>query len=623
MVDIGVPDTEDLASTDKSILVDIVRREMEAAGKNRQTMSDEELEKEVQAVAERVGTKISAKDFGPRFAVKRDPEQGITFEREKDFTLGEQVRGKRIEPPDAFFQNVPEAMAEAIGKVNQQIITQPQPQERTFPKPQMKPSQEVTVQDAADQVRDTAESKGLSSIGEGVRLAAEQDIPPDVDAIEGQRIFNKQMERLRKKEDRVEAQENKANDFTSFTNEVLSITASAEDEASLTRNGRNALKRLSRRLQDNIRMGKPLDAIQLERLAEDVRYKEAFDILEGMSDGSIPITVGGTIDAALDGLQATSEVMMGVPVLGPGAKFTRLGVLGAKAARRTAASEAAKITAKRRQGADFALKEQRSGQDTMGVITTTKEGGKTVGVVKIRKFIGKSDVDEATALRGGLERVGRGGRKESGAFRLAGKEKEGTLAERNIPTRKAMTGKNKLTGLIIPIPGMSDDEIKDIEEVQTDTLNYIASRENFRATPYSDGEGQSIGLGTPALEGDEKITEQQAFERAQQFLEEQVYPEIETIQNEAGIILNKNQITALSSLLYNIGVGQTWNNSEAKRLLIEGDIEGFKEAAFDAEEGFVYSGGKLMRGLQNRRGKDLAMFNKAVPKRKPRVPIDT
>ena len=182
MVDIGVPDTEDLASTDKSILVDIVRREIEAAGKNRQTMSDEELEKEVQAVAERVGTKISAKDFGPRVAVSRDPEQSITIEREKEFAHGEEVRGRRLSPPDAFFQNVPEAMAEAIGKVNQQIITQPQPQERTFPKPQMKPSQEVTVQDAADQVRDTAESKGLSSIGEGARLAAEQDIPPDVDA---------------------------------------------------------------------------------------------------------------------------------------------------------------------------------------------------------------------------------------------------------------------------------------------------------------------------------------------------------------------------------------------------------------------------------------------------------
>ena len=621
MVDIGVPDTEDLASTDKSILVDIVRREMEAAGKNRQTMSDEELEKEVQAVAERVGTKISAKDFGPRFAVKRDPEQGITFEREKDFTLGEQVRGRRLSPPDAFFQNVPEAMAEAIGKVNQQIITQPQPQERTFPKPQMKPSQEVTVQDAADQVRDTAESKGLSSIGEGARLAAEQDIPPDVDAIEGQRIFNKQMERLRKKQDRVEAQETKANDFINFTNEVLSITASAEDEASLTRNGRNALKRLSRRLQDNIRVGKPLNAIELERLAEDVRYKEAFDILEGMSDGSIPITVGGAIDAALDGLQATSEVMMGVPVLGPGAKFTRLGILGAKAARRTAASEAAKMTAKRRQGAGFALKEQRSGQDTIGVITTTKKGGKTVGSVKVRKFTGKPD--EISDAAGGLERVGRGGRREPGKFRKARKEAEGTLAEKNIPTRRAMTGKNKLTGLIIPIPGMSDDEIKYIEEVQTDTLNYIASRENFRATPYSDGGKQSIGLGTPALEGDEKITEQEAFERAQKFLEEEIYPEIETIQNEAGIVLNKNQITALSSLLYNIGIGQTWNNSEAKRLLMEGDIEGFKEQAFDAEEGFVYSGGKLMRGLQNRRGKDLAMFNKAVPKRKPRVPIDT
>ena len=52
MVDIGVPDTEDLASTDKSILVDIVRSEMAAAGKNRQTMSDEELEVKMSEVKE-------------------------------------------------------------------------------------------------------------------------------------------------------------------------------------------------------------------------------------------------------------------------------------------------------------------------------------------------------------------------------------------------------------------------------------------------------------------------------------------------------------------------------------------------------------------------------------------
>ena len=616
MTDIGVPDEEDLATMDKSRLVDRTRDELAAAGKDINTMSDEELVKEVRGVAKRTGVKISAKDFGPRFSIQRDPEQGITFQRERDFTLGEQVRG-RPAPPDTFFQNVPEAMAEAIGKLNQQNIDRDI--DRSIEVEKLPGSVDIIGDSPMEEVRNKAEEKGLPSMGEGLRREATQG--PSVDAIEGQREFNSEMQRLRKKEDKAENEATTAIEFTNFSNEVNNITESAEKEASLTSNGRNALKRLSRRLQENIRVGKPLDALELERLAEDVRYEEAFDILEGMSDGSIPVTVGGTIDAALDGLQATSEVMMGIPAVGPGARYVRLGVLGAKAARRTAASEAAKMAGKKERGAPFALKTQRSGQDTRGVITTTKEGGKTVGVVKVRKFTGKSD--EISDAAGGLERVGRSGRREPGKFRKAGKEAEGTLAERNIPTRKAMTGKNKLTGLIIPIPGMSDNEIKDIEEVQTDTLNYIASRENFRATPYSDGGKQSIGLGTPALEGDEKITEQQAFERAQQFLEEQVYPEIETIQNEAEIVLNKNQITALSSLLYNIGLGQTWINSEAKRLLMEGDIQGFKEEAFDPQKGFVYSGGKLMRGLQNRRGKDLTMFNKAVPKRKPRVPIDT
>jgi len=71
MVDVGVPDQEDLASTNKSIIIDQVRSELAAAGKDINAMTDEQLEKEAQAVAQRIGTKISARDFGPRFGLSR------------------------------------------------------------------------------------------------------------------------------------------------------------------------------------------------------------------------------------------------------------------------------------------------------------------------------------------------------------------------------------------------------------------------------------------------------------------------------------------------------------------------------------------------------------------------
>jgi len=125
MTDIGVPDEEDLASTNKSYIIEKTKQELSAAGRDVRNMSDEELESSAKAVADRIGTKISAKDFGPRFSVQRDKQQGISFKREKDFNIGQQVRGtaRMQEPPQAFFEKVPEAIADAISRINQQRIT--------------------------------------------------------------------------------------------------------------------------------------------------------------------------------------------------------------------------------------------------------------------------------------------------------------------------------------------------------------------------------------------------------------------------------------------------------------------------------------------------------------------
>ena len=126
MVDIGVPDEEDLASTDKYFVVEKVKAELAAAGRDINTLSDAELEKEAQTVAQRMGTKIRAKDFGPSFSVQRDQQQGITFKRERDRSLAEQLRGRRIaEPPKAAFEGIDVALAESLARISQQRIEDP------------------------------------------------------------------------------------------------------------------------------------------------------------------------------------------------------------------------------------------------------------------------------------------------------------------------------------------------------------------------------------------------------------------------------------------------------------------------------------------------------------------
>jgi len=366
MTDIGVPDTEDLASTDKSILVDIVRREMEAAGKNRQTMSDEELEKEVQAVAERVGTKISAKDFGPRFAVKRDPEQGITFEREKDFNLGQQVRG-RPAPPDTFFENIPEAMAEAIGKLNQQNIDR--------------------------------------DIDRSIEV---KELPGNVDLL-GQ----------------VES--------------------------------------------------------DVQKAGEQVRKT-------GVQPGPV------------------QEV-----------------------------TEDSKILAKR---------------------FPPKMPSPTELTSRMETFREVQQED---------------------------KEKEQRTKER--------------------------EELNNFKK--SSRIKFLMKEEGFRSFAFKDGDRKSIGFGTPAREGDKSIGRTEGLKRLKQFIDTTVDPEIAKLEEELGRKFTQNQITALTSLLTNIGVGSTWLNSAARKALIEGDMETFYREAFGPESGFVKSQDKTVKGLQKRRQRELDIFNKS------------
>tara|TARA_R110002020_G_scaffold426362_2_gene635745 strand:+ start:2433 stop:3869 length:1437 start_codon:yes stop_codon:yes gene_type:complete len=144
MTDIGVPDEEDLASTNPSYVIDKTKQELAAAGKDVNTMSDEDIGKAVQSVAQRMGRTVSPDDFGPAFNIQKDSRTGLRLDRKKPGTLGEIVRGSReiratnqmlpegpqrmpsmldiSDKPSAFYQGTSDAMLEAIERVNQQVI---------------------------------------------------------------------------------------------------------------------------------------------------------------------------------------------------------------------------------------------------------------------------------------------------------------------------------------------------------------------------------------------------------------------------------------------------------------------------------------------------------------------
>jgi len=81
--------------------------------------------------------------------------------------------------------------------------------------------------------------------------------------------------------------------------------------------------------------------------------------------------------------------------------------------------------------------------------------------------------------------------------------------------------------------------------------------------------------------------------------------------------LDNNQKAALVSLIYNIGQSKFLESKAYKEGLAVGNIETFKEEAFDPEIGFVKDepGGKILPGLVNRRKSEKELFETAERQR--------
>lgn len=137
---------------------------------------------------------------------------------------------------------------------------------------------------------------------------------------------------------------------------------------------------------------------------------------------------------------------------------------------------------------------------------------------------------------------------------------------------------------------------------------FISEQEGFSATPYSDYKQTSIGYGTKARRGDKSISKSEALARLQTHLQADVSPQLRNLVNPAvWDSLSHNQRAALMSLTYNIGYG-TLSKSKALEALNRSDFPQFEFEAFDDKQGFVKAGGKVSKGLQERREKERRLW---------------
>lgn len=141
----------------------------------------------------------------------------------------------------------------------------------------------------------------------------------------------------------------------------------------------------------------------------------------------------------------------------------------------------------------------------------------------------------------------------------------------------------------------------------------IKKHEEFKTEAYADEGEFSIGYGSRGIakEGD-KISEPAAAALMRKHADKTV---LNWMKENITVNLNPNQVDAVASLIYNVGVDQ-FKNSQAFKHLNEGNFAKFKQQAFDPDQGFTKvtrNGQKLTApGLIGRRADEEQYFDSGV-----------
>ena len=144
-------------------------------------------------------------------------------------------------------------------------------------------------------------------------------------------------------------------------------------------------------------------------------------------------------------------------------------------------------------------------------------------------------------------------------------------------------------------------------QLSKEGLDFLVLNEGLRLRPYLDSKGvPTIGIGSTFYENgtkvkmtDKKISVARAYELAGKVLEDFT----KSIEKVIKVELKQNQVDALISFTYNIGVG-AFKRSTCLRKLNNKDYKG----AADAMLLFNKVDGVVNQGLVNRRARERKLF---------------
>tara|TARA_R110002012_G_scaffold44029_3_gene118678 strand:+ start:3940 stop:4461 length:522 start_codon:yes stop_codon:yes gene_type:complete len=163
--------------------------------------------------------------------------------------------------------------------------------------------------------------------------------------------------------------------------------------------------------------------------------------------------------------------------------------------------------------------------------------------------------------------------------------------------------------------------MNDVFDIAHDKIGeWEGGREHFNPetnmwTAYDDVIGGNIPTAGPGITGqiggqDIQIGQQYPADAVKDEYRKRMQGDYNWLASNVGnswVDLNPNQQASVMSLLHNVGSGAL-GKSKAFEHLKGGNLEGFAHEAFDPTVGFVKAGGKVVKGLQNRRGKEKDLF---------------
>ena len=197
-------------------------------------------------------------------------------------------------------------------------------------------------------------------------------------------------------------------------------------------------------------------------------------------------------------------------------------------------------------------------------------------------------------------------------------EKEAIVVDQ--PLRAPASPQGAGDDLMPPVANMRNNETFDVIKGYENSINKGLA-ENGRWYGHASIEG-----GTPTLAYGHKVTRREAKSgkvtiegkqvdytkglseaQAEALFKQDMNKARGQVMQSLSVSLAQNEVVALTSLIFNVGIGN-WMKSKARKALNRGDRAEFLVEAFDPVVGFVKVNGKPNGGLITRRAKEKAIF---------------